>query len=304
MRAFVAGATGVLGRRVVAGLVEGGHEVTAVARSPAKSAELGRIGARPAEVDVFDPRSVASAVAGSEVVCNLATHIPPASKMILPGAWKENDRIRRELSRNLVDGAVAASADRYIQESIAFLYADQADRWIDEDTPLDPAPYMQSALAAEDQARRFAATGRTGVVLRFGLFYGPDASHSVTTVKAARRGLASSFGEPDAYASSIHIEDAAAAVLAALNAPSGVYNVVDDEPLTRRQLNEALAAAVGREKITPPPVVLTKMAGNRVAALARSQRVSNRLFKDATGWHPRYRSVREGWPATVAAMQT
>lgn len=303
MKVFVAGATGVLGRRAVARFVDDGHDVTAVARSPAKSAEVGRMGARPAELDLFDARSVASAVAGFDAVCNLATHIPPAARSVMPGAWRENDRIRREVSRNLVDGALTASVSRYIQESIVFLYCDSGDAWIDEDSALDLVPYMESAVAAESQARRFAEAGRTGIVLRFGFFYGPDATHTLTTVKAARRGFAPSLGEPDAYVSSIQLDDAAAAVAAALNAPSGVYNIVDDEPLTRRQHDQALAAAVGRQKITPPPAVLTKLGGNKVAALTRSQRVSNRRFKEVTGWQPSHRSTREGWPTTVAAMQ-
>src|SRR5437588_3795696 len=107
MKVFVAGATGVLGRRAVARLVEAGHDVTAVARGPEKAALVRGLGATPVEVDLFDADAVAAAVVGHDVVCNLATSIPPIRKAAMPSAWATNDRIRREASRNLVDGAMA-----------------------------------------------------------------------------------------------------------------------------------------------------------------------------------------------------
>src|SRR5438067_3703611 len=111
-KVFVVGATGVLGRRTVRDLVKAGHDVTAVARTPAKAEMLAGLGATPASVDVFDPAAVKEAIAGHDVVANLATHIPPMWKMMLPRAWDENDRIRREVSRNLVDAALATGAER------------------------------------------------------------------------------------------------------------------------------------------------------------------------------------------------
>src|SRR5918998_2734464 len=107
MKLFVAGATGVLGWRSVKRLVEAGHDVTGIARSDEKAALLERLGAAPARVDLFDAGAVKGAVDGSEAVLNLATHIPPTSKYALPGVWKENDRIRTEGARNLVDAALA-----------------------------------------------------------------------------------------------------------------------------------------------------------------------------------------------------
>ena len=138
MKVFVAGATGVLGRRAVPLLVAAGHDVSALARSDARASLLGDLGARPVRADLFDPESMRRAVAGHEAVCNLATHIPAPVRMARPGAWAENDRIRTEGSRHLVDGALAGGAPRYVQESIAFLYRDGADEWIDESSPVDP----------------------------------------------------------------------------------------------------------------------------------------------------------------------
>jgi len=302
LKIFVAGATGVLGRRVVARLVAAGHEVTGVARTPEKAAGLRSGGATPAMIDLFDAATVKDAVVGHDVVVNLATHIPPTSRAALPGAWSENDRIRTEGARNLVDAALAAGAGRYIQESIAFIYGDGGDSWLDEDAPLVPAAYVRSVLDAEANATRFSASGGAGVVLRFGLFHGPDSGTSREAVSLARRGIAATLGAAEAYEAIITIDDAAAAVVAALNAPAGVYNVVDDQPLTRREYADALAAAVGRTSLRLPPRFATKLGGSKVALLGRSQRVSNRRFVEATRWRPSFASAREAWPMIVAEI--
>jgi nucleoside-diphosphate-sugar epimerase len=299
---FVAGATGVLGWRAVDRLVQAGNTVTGVARTPEKAARLRALGAGAVEVDVFDADAIGGAVEGSEIVCNLATHIPRASKARKDSAWLDNDRIRREASRNLVDAAIATGATRYIQESITFIYAAAGDAWIDEDTATEVPLYTRSVVDAEAQAQRFTEAGGIGVVLRFGLFYGPDSHHTIDAVRLARRRVAASFGRADAYMSSINTDDAASAVVAALDAPAGVYNVVDDTPMTRRENFEALAAALG---VRPPRLTLaalSKLAGDKSETLARSQRVSNERFKKETGWSPMYPSAREGWPAVVSEM--
>jgi nucleoside-diphosphate-sugar epimerase len=301
MRIFVAGATGVLGRRAVALLVAAGHEVTAVARTDAKASLLRRLGAQPVAVDLFDSAAVKAAVEGHDVVCNLATHIPPTAKAALPGAWSENDHVRTEISRNLVDAALATAASRYIQESITFLYEDGGDAWLDEDSPLILVGHVKSVLAAEGEARRFTEGGGAGVVLRFGLFHGFDSPTTADAVRLARHGVAATLGAADGYLSFITTDDAAAAVVAALAAPAGTYNVVDDEPLTRSQHAIALGEAVGRGHLRLPPAIAAKVGGSKTSLLARSQRVSNDRFREATGWRPAYRSAREAWPMIVEA---
>jgi nucleoside-diphosphate-sugar epimerase len=299
VKIFVAGSTGVLGRRVVPLLVEAGHEVRALARSDARAALLRRLGAEPVGVDVFDGDALRGALEGSEVVCNLATHIPPTSRMAVPGAWAQNDRIRAEASRNLVDGALAGGAQRYVQESIAFLYRDGRDQWIDESSPIDPVANLVSATVAEANAARVTAAGATGVILRFAAFYGPDSDATLDMIRLAKRRIALGAA-PNAYVSSITTDDAAGAVLASLSAPAGLYNVGDDEPVTRREFFSCLAGALG---VRPPfvaPAGLAKLGGAKASVLTRSQRVSNRKFVAATGWRPAHRSVREGWPVVVA----
>jgi nucleoside-diphosphate-sugar epimerase len=300
---FVAGATGILGRRAVPLLVAAGHRVTGIGRTPEKAAQLEAAGASSVNVDLFDAAAIKEAVDGHDVVANLATHIPSVTKMRLRSAWKENDRIRAEGSRNLVDAALATGAGRYIQEQICFLYADGGDAWLDEDSPMDAPDYVTSGLQAEQQAQRVTDAGGAGVVLRFGMFHAADSDQTKMTVRAARRRVMTMFGEKTGYLPTITVDDCATAVVAALHAPAGVYNIVDDEPLTRAEYAAALAAAVGVKSLRHPPKLATKAAGEQGAMLARSQRISNRRFKDATGWAPQYPSMRTGWPAIVRSMQ-
>jgi nucleoside-diphosphate-sugar epimerase len=303
MNVFVAGATGALGRHVVPLLVAAGHAVSGVARTPEKAEQLERAGARPVRVDLFDAGAARAAVAGHEAVVNVATHIPPSSRALLPWAWTENDRIRREAARNLAEAALAAGAGRFVQESFAPMYPDRGDAWIDEAVPVHPAPYSRSTVAAEEQAHHVTRSGGTGVVLRFGYFYGPEAGFTRDTVAAVRKGRAPVFGGGEGFLSSIHLEDAATAALAALALPAGTYNVVEDEPLRRRAHFDALAAALGVPPPTFLPAWLAPLTGAVGEQLSRSQRISNRALREASGWAPTYPSVREGWPAVVTALE-
>jgi nucleoside-diphosphate-sugar epimerase len=300
MRVFVAGATGVIGRRVVPALVDKGHQVTGVARSPEKRALLERCGAKPISLDLFDRDAVRRAVAGHEVVMNLATRMVQASRAFLPGAWAENDRLRQEAAGNLVDAALAAGAARFIQESFALTYPDSDAEWVDESVPITPARYHLSVVDAEAACARFTAGGGAGVVLRFAALYGPDAVQVRDMVRLVQRGLSPIPGRADAFWSSVSHEDAARAVLAALKVPAGVYNVVDDEPVHREVYFASLAEALG----VPPPRLLPAwtayLFGSIGEMLARSLRITNRKLKQAAGWEPLYRSVREGWPWAVA----
>lgn len=302
MKVFVAGATGVLGRRAVAELVKAGHRVTGVARSEEKADMLRLLGATPVTVDLFDPAAVKEAVAGHEVVINLATHIPPITRAARPGAWTENARIRTDGARNLADAALAAGAQRYIQESIAFMYEDRGAEWLDEDTPVMTVKIVEPNLVAEAQAARVTEGGAVGVVLRFGQFYAADSSHTIDQARLARFGFAPTVGDPDAYTTWIHADDAATAVVAALTAPAGIYNVTDDHPVTRREHAEIVANALGTRKARFTPSVVTKVGGQNIGLLTRSQRVSNRRFKEATGWAPAYPSSREGWAVEAADL--
>ena len=148
MKIFVAGATGVVGRRLIPLLVGAGSEVTAVARTKAKAAQLRKQGATPVKVDLFDPAAVEEAVAGHHTVINMATRIPSGMRALLPGAFNENARIRTEASQNLASAAIATRAQRFVQESFAPVYPDRGDDWVDESVAIEPAAYVESVRDA------------------------------------------------------------------------------------------------------------------------------------------------------------
>src|SRR3954470_6221530 len=154
MRVFVAGGTGVIGRRVLPQLVAAGHHVTASVRSDSKAATLSVYGATPVVVDLFDAPAVRRAVGNADVIINMTTSIPPSSGALLPGAWRETGRVRREISRNLHDAALAGGVTRMIQESFAPIYADGGAQWIHETSAVRPARYNRAVMDAEDVAQR------------------------------------------------------------------------------------------------------------------------------------------------------
>ena len=304
MRVFVTGATGVLGRRAVPMLIELGHAVTAVGRTREKRQTLERAGARAVDTDLFDPESVRRALEGMEAVCNLATAVPRGFRVFLPGAWRPMDRIRRQVSANLVDAALAGgSVGRIVQEAFAPIYADAGDAWVDETSPLRAARYNRAVLDAERQMDRFSRAGRVGVVLRFGWLYGPGDDQSLMLVDAIRRGWFPLFGRPEGYFSWLEHEDAAAAVVAALGVPAGIYNVVEDEPLRRRELGEGIARLIGSRPPRFPPAWLALLGGSVGRTLDRSLRISNRKFRSASGWAPTWRSALEGFAHVIAERE-
>jgi nucleoside-diphosphate-sugar epimerase len=184
-----------------------------------------------AELDLFDRAAVAEAASGMDAVLHMATRIQPLDQFDNPAAWSDNDRLRADASRILVDAALASEVTVYIQPTVTFVYP--ADGPASETTPVgDVAPILRSTLAAERETNRFARGGRRGVVLRLGLLDGPGTGRD----------------EPmTALGASLHVDDAAQALLSALTLPSGIYNVCRD-----------------------------------------NERVSNRRFTRAAGWHPRH----------------
>lgn len=296
MKVFLAGGTGVVGTRALPALVAAGHDVTAVARTDAKAELVRSFGGEAVRVDLFDPGAVSAAVVGHEVVVNLATSIPALTKAARGSAWATNERLRSEASNHLVDGALHAGAARYIQESIAFPYVDHGSQWIDEDHPVDQVGPFNGARHAEEAAARFADHGGAGVVLRYAQFYAPDSSHTKAFTASVRRRVNPFVGSPDGYTSFIHAEDAGSAVVAALQAPSGIYNVADDEPVTRTEAGRIVADALGVKPPHAVPRVVQAASPTSAKLLMRSLRVSNRRFKDATGWQPTHPSIRGSWP--------
>ena len=304
MKVFVAGATGVLGRRVIPRLIAEGHSVTGVSRSVNADRALATAGAIPSRIDLFDATALRNAVSGHNVVINLATHIPPADKAFKRKAWAENDSIRRTGSRNLAAAARAAGTSVFVQESIALSYADSADKWIDESTTLVPAWNTVSALEAERNALALVDNEVTVIVLRLASLYAPEAHYTRFVARYLDRGFSPFVGRPDAYISMLHADDAASAICAALGIPSGVYNVAEDEPLSRKELLRVLANQVHRKKLRTIPTWLVRFVGGEVAdLLMRSQRISNESLREVSDWKPEFRSSRNGYPHVLRTFR-
>jgi nucleoside-diphosphate-sugar epimerase len=238
-------------------------------------------------------------------VLHLATNVPPLRRMASKKGWETHNRLRTTANELLIDAALTTGATRFVKESVTFSYPDSGDTWIDETTPPDESIEMlQPTLEGERMVERFTAAGGTGVVLRFGSFYGPTARMVDEAVRLARWRMSIVAGKPNGFVSSIHTDDVAGAAVAALDAPAGVYNAVDNDPVTRREFLDAFSAAFAVPKLRPMPTWLVRLtAGAGAEAVIRSQRVTNRKLRDATGWSPHYPSVREGWPAVAAARE-
>ena len=209
MRVFLTGGSGVLGRILMRKLTAGHHEI---------------IAPRHFELDLYNLEDVTEAMQGCEAVYHLATRIPPPEAQGLPGAWEENDRLRSEASRILVDAAIANGARIYIQPSVTFVYPEGP---ADEDTPVSEGSRLGSMLEAERQTQRFTDAGGSGIVLRLGLLWGSTTG----------------LDDPeDRYGATLHISDAGSALLAALDVPAGIYNVISDG---ERISNAKFKAATG-----------------------------------------------------------
>ncbi len=197
MRVLVTGGSGVLGRATIPLLRAQGHEIDAPTRRG---------------LDLFDPVAVGSVVEGAAAILHLATRIPPRDRASERKAWREDDRLRADASRLLVDTALVSETEAYVQPSVTFLYP--AEGVVDEETPIGEVPeHLHSALAAEKETTRFAAAGRRGVVLRLGLLDGPGTGNELPDLR---------------YGSTLHVADAGRALVAALALPSGIYNVCRD----------------------------------------------------------------------------
>jgi nucleoside-diphosphate-sugar epimerase len=211
MKVFLAGATGVVGRRLAVLLRKAGHEVAGTTRSEAKAAALRAIGAVPVLVDVYDADKLKLAVYAvqPDVIIHQLTDLPQViDPNTLPAALEANARLRIAGTRNLVDAALTNSVRRVIAQSIAFAYAPGKGP-LTEDHPVNPA---QTGVIALEQAVT-QTPGIDGIVLRYGRFYGPGTWTEV----------ASGSGP-------VHVDAAAqAALLALTKGTPGIYNVAEDD---------------------------------------------------------------------------
>lgn len=304
MRVFVAGATGAIGRPLVELLLQGGHEVVGMTRSPQRAEELRARGAEAVVCDALDPRGVGQAMGNvqPEALIHELTELPAR---LHPRRYRTQlaatNRLRREGTANLLAGAREAGTGRIMAQSIAFAYAPTGDWVKEEEAPLAleaPAPMDAAVAAVAELEHRVLEVG--GIVLRYGFFYGPGtlfASDGFYAQLVRRRALPV-LGSGGGRWSFVHVRDAAAATVAALERGSpGVYNIVDDDPAPAFEWVPGYASALGARTPRRLPTWLGRLAGGPVAiaAMTAQRGATNAKAKRDLGWSPSHRSWRDGF---------
>jgi len=313
MRIFIAGATGAIGKRLVPLLIAGGHRVIAATRTKDKVDGLRRTGAEPVLVDGLDRDAVMTAVTSArpEAVVHQMTALAKMDnlKNIDKGLVLTN-RLRTEGTDILLAAARAAGARRFVVQSYAgWPNNREGGRIKTEDDPLDPTPPQTMRLTLDAIRHLETVSGvsdMTGVVLRYGSFYGPGTSVALdgSVVSMVRQRKLPIFGNGKGVWSFLHIDDAATATrLAIERGPAGIYNIADDEPAEVAVWLPELARAVG----APPPYrlpawlgrLLIGESGMSIMTMVRGS--SNVKAKRVLGWQPRFATWRDGFRQGLAA---
>jgi 2-alkyl-3-oxoalkanoate reductase len=300
MRVFVAGASGAIGTRLVRQLVERGHEVIGSSRSPEKAERLRGLGVEPVVLDVLDPAAVQNAVAAArpDAIVHQATALAGLSDFKhFDRSFAATNRLRTAGTDALLAAARESGVTRFVAQSYAgWPYAREGGPVKSEADPLDPTPVpaMRETLAAIRHLEQ-SAVGAGGIALRYGGFYGSPGDAQLEAVRKRRFPI---VGNGDGVWSFVHLDDAAAATVLALESgTTGTYNVVDDEPAPVREWLPVLAAAIGAKPPRRVPRWLARLAAGEagVALMTESRGASNRKAKDELGWTLRHPSWRQGF---------
>ena len=308
MKVFVAGGSGAMGRRLVPQLVAAGYEVTAMSRDDARAAWLRQAGARPVMADALDRPAVAAALRRSEpeVVIHQLTGLTGVKSLRnFDREFALTNRLRTEGTDYLLDGARAAGARRIIAQSYGnWNYERTGSPVKTEQDPFDPEPPARQVRSL--RAIRYLeeavvnASGIEGIALRYGNFYGPgtgiDSGGEI--VGQVRKRMLPIIGDGAGIWSFVHMDDAAAAAIAAIeHGRPGVYNVADDGPAPVATWLPDLAAAVGAKPPRHVPVRLGRLVAGEVGVsmMTRIRGTSNVKAKAELGWAPRYRTCHEGF---------
>lgn len=314
MRVFVAGATGAIGRALVPALVERGHHVVGMTRSEAKAAGLRAAGVEPVVCDALDGDTLERAVveAAPDAVVHQLTDLPRRYSRVLRGTGN-TDRLRTDATRRIVAAARACGARRIVAQSLALYGQPSGPALKNEDDPLwldAPAPMGATIRAVQDLETAVTTTpDLEGIALRYGALYGPgtwygpdgDVARSVLTRRYPV------VGRAGGVISWIHLDDAVSATILAIEGDAtGIYNVVDDDPVAYREWLPAYAGFLGaRPPLRLPAWLVSVAVGPLVVAIMNGQRgASNGRAKRDLGWKPRYRSWRDGFPITLTPQNT
>jgi nucleoside-diphosphate-sugar epimerase len=306
VKVFLAGGSGVIGRRLVPQLVAAGHQVAATTRSDAKAAILHSLGVSPVVVDALDEPALHRAVVDfrPDAVMNQLTDLPQRYNPRKLGPYYERtSRLRVESTRTLLAAAKEVGARRFIYQSIAFMYATAGPAVLSEDAPLAldaPEPFGATVRAtAEGERLALSADSVTGVALRYGQLYGPGTYFGPDGdfARQARQRMLPIVGGGGGVFSFVHVDDAAGAAVAALNHGDGVYNIVDDDPALTREWIPAFCSELGAPKpMHVPGTLVALMAGSFAAATLQEGRgASNAKAKRELGWSPTHPSWRAGF---------
>jgi nucleoside-diphosphate-sugar epimerase len=306
MRVFVAGASGAIGTRLVPQLINAGHEVVGAARSPAGAERVRALGAKAIELDLLDARAVRRAVLRAEpdAIVHQATALAEVRfSRNMDRSFAQTNRLRREGTDALLAAARAAGVGRFVAQSFAsFRYAREGGMVKTEDDPLDPTPLPTTRET--NAAMRYldeAVTEAGGIALRYGGFYGAANDGLVGPV---RKRLFPIIGDGGGVSSFIHLDDAAAATVLALDhGGAGSYNVVDDEPAPLREWLPVLAEVLGAKPPRHVPRWLARLVAGDAAVVmgTESRGASNAKARRELGWTPRYPSWRQGFVAAYGS---
>jgi 2-alkyl-3-oxoalkanoate reductase len=307
MKVFVAGASGVIGRPLVRQLVAAGHDVVGMTSGEAGAGRISDAGAQAVVCDALDADTVREAVdsARPDAVVNELTKLPRDydTRKIDEEFYAPTNRIRTVGGGNLLTAAIDAGARRFVTQSIAFLYAPEGPMVKDE----DGRPWTNAAPPFGDGVRAMVsheravldAEGIDGLVLRYGWFYGPGTYYAAdgSIAQMVRKRRFPVLGGSDGLFSFIHIEDAAAATVAACErGEPGIYNVVDDEPATVADWLPAYAEALGAKRPWKVPGFIGRLLGGTAARMTMGLRgASNAKASRELGWEPRCASWRAGF---------
>ena len=305
MRVFVAGGTGVLGRRLVPQLVARGHQVTATTTSAAKLDLLGQLGAAGVVMDGLDAASVGEAVAAAQpdTIVHQMTAIGPAHAgqpdiKHIDRWFATTNRLRTEGTDHLLAAAEAAGVAHFAAQSYASWNGIRTGGWVKtEEDPLDPGDgTIMHAGAVAIRHVEDTVLGAGGAVLRYGGFYGPGATDD--QVELVRKRQFPLVGRGTGYSSWVHLDDAASAtVLAVEQKARGVFNIVDDEPAPASEWLPYLAACAGAKPPMRVPTWLARLLAGEAAVtmMTEGRGFSNAKAKRELGWELRYPSWRQGF---------
>lgn len=282
MKVFLAGATGVIGRLLVPLLIKAGYDVAGTTRSEAKAEQIAQTGARPLILNALDREAVFAALRAErpDVVIHQMTDLAGRD-------FAANTQLRIDGTRNLVDAALTVGVQRMIAESISWVCV-PGDRPAVETDPidLDAPPPRNRAMAAVHSLEQTVMQMPIGVILRYGILYGPGTwySHDGLTTEQVRRG---EIKATDAITSFLHVSDAPEAAAQAFHWPAGIFNIVDDEPAAGKDWIPLYARLVG----APEP--------SYEAGAEGWQRGESNAKARGLGWQPKYPGWREGFQSAL-----